>query len=117
MIAHIVLFRPRPDLPSQDVQRLVSAFEEALAGIPMIRRAHVGRRVRIGRAYEQLMTADYPYAAVLEFDDVAGLRAYLEHPAHGNVGAAVFEAAGDILVYDYEMGSGARGLTAVAGRT
>jgi hypothetical protein len=117
MIAHIVLFQPRPDLPAEDVQRLVSAFEEALANIPMIRRASVGRRVRMGRHYEQLMAVDYPYAAVLEFDDVAGLRGYLEHPAHGDVGAAVFQAAGNILVYDYEMGLGASGLIEVAGRT
>ena len=39
-------------------------------------------RVLHGRAYESLMHVDYQYAAVLEFDDSAGLRAYLEHPAH-----------------------------------
>jgi hypothetical protein len=111
VIAHIVLFRPKADLSSRDADRLVAAFEQALLGIPVIRRSHVGRRVSIGRGYEELMRTDYPYAAVLEFDDVAGLREYLEHPAHGEIGAAVFAAAADILVYDFEMGPRLDGLT------
>lgn len=116
MIAHVVLFRPKPDLLPVETDRLIAAFEQALAGIPAIRRANVGRRVSIGRGYEQLMRTDYSYAAVLEFDDVAGLREYLEHPAHSAVGGAVFAAAEDILVYDFEMGSGNDGLSAVAAR-
>ncbi len=110
MIAHLVLFRPRPELPPQEADRLLAAFEQALLGIPAIRRSLVGRRVSIGRGYEQLMRADYPYAAVLEFDDVAGLREYLEHPAHSEIGAAIFAAAADILVYDFDMGLGLEGL-------
>lgn len=117
MIAHVVLFRPKPDLSAADASRLLAAFEQALVGIPMIRRASVGRRVSIGRGYEQLMRADYPYGAVLEFDDIAGLREYLEHPAHSDVGNAIFAAAEDILVYDFEMGSGTDAISAVAART
>ncbi len=113
MIAHVVLFRPKPDLSRADADRLLAAFERALVGVPMIRRASVGRRVSIGRGYEQLMRADYPYCAVLEFEDVTGLREYLEHPAHSAVGNAVFASAEDILVYDFEMGAGAAGLVSL----
>jgi len=116
VIAHVVLFRPRPDLAPQDTESLLGAFERALTDIPAIRRSHVGRRVTIGRGYEQLMRSDYPYAAILEFDDIAGLREYLEHPAHSEIGAAVFAAAADILIYDFEMGAGLNGLTAIAGQ-
>ncbi len=112
MIAHVVLFRPRADLSTLEAAQLIDAFEQALLGIPMIRRSSVGRRITIGRDYEQLMRTDFPYAAILEFDDVAGLREYLAHPAHSQIGAAVFAAAADILVYDFEMGVGTAGLTA-----
>ena len=106
MIVHIVLFRPRPDLPPDEAGDLLKAFELALAGIPVIRRALVGRRVVIGRGYEDKMRTDFPYAAVLEFDDVNGLRQYLDHPAHNDVGGAIFAAAEDILVYDFAMEAG-----------
>ena len=103
MIAHVVLFRPRPDLSAEERSALVDAFALALREIPSIRRSRVGRRVTHGRAYEQLMRENYEYAAVLEFDDFAGLKAYLGHPAHEQLGErffATFEAA---LMYDYEL--------------
>lgn len=97
-----MLFRPRPDLSPLEAADLLTAFQDAVAGIPSIRRAQVGRRLQIGRAYEQMMRVDYPYVAVLEFDNEAGLRDYLDHPAHQDIGGAVFAAAADILVYDFE---------------
>ena len=106
MIAHIVLFRLRPDLPPADREALVAAFETALRSIPTIRRARVGARVRIGRAYEAMMRADYPYAAVLEFDDRAGLSDYLEHPSHERLAAQFFNAFEDALMYDFELSDG-----------
>jgi hypothetical protein len=107
MVAHIVLFKVRPSLDAAARQRLASAFEDALRGIPSIRRARVGQRVTHGRAYEQLMTVDYEYAAILEFDDVAGLEEYLAHPAHDVLGARFFESFDVALMYDYELHEGA----------
>jgi hypothetical protein len=63
----------------------------------------VGRRVTIGRPYETLMRTDYSHAALLEFDDVAGLRAYLEHPAHQELAHRFFESFEEALLYDYEV--------------
>jgi hypothetical protein len=103
MIAHVVLFRPRADLGGAGRDALGRAFERALREIPSIRRARVGRRVTHGRPYEALMRADYQYAAVLEFDDIAGLHAYLEHPAHEQLAAQFFSAFEDALMYDFEM--------------
>jgi hypothetical protein len=114
MIAHVVLLRPRANLSKTDTAAVIEGFARALAGIPSIRRVQIGRRVLTGRGYEQLMHSDFPFAAVLEFDDVTGLHAYLEHPAHGAVGATVFAVAEEILVYDYEMGVGVEGLTALS---
>jgi hypothetical protein len=104
MVAHVVLFKPRPGLDDGARQRLVAAFQESLREIPSIRRAHVGRRVMHGRPYEQLMTVDYQYAAILEFDDADGLKAYLAHPVHDALGARFFEAFEVALMYDYQMG-------------
>lgn len=114
MIAHVVLFRPRADLPAEARQELVAAFEAALAGIPSIRRARVGRRLILGRAYEALMRTDYPYVAILEFADQAALVAYLEHPAHAELAARFFSAFEEALMYDFELAEDYSG-TAIGG--
>jgi hypothetical protein len=114
MIAHVVLFKPRADLSTEVRQRLADFFEAALRQIPSIRRARVGRRITHGRGYEALMTVDYQFAAVLEFDDVTGLKAYLEHPAHEQLGSQFFEVFEQALMYDFDL---AEGTTALAGIT
>jgi hypothetical protein len=53
--------------------------------------------------YEQAMRQDFDYAAIIEFDDEEGLRAYLKHPAHVAIGAHFSSAAAAALAYDYEM--------------
>jgi hypothetical protein len=113
MVAHVVLFTPKPGLDPAGRQRLASVFERALREIPSIRRAHVGRRVRHGRLYEQLMTVDYEYAAILEFDTVDDLTAYLAHSAHDALATRFFEAFEVALMYDYEMQEGAAGVAAL----
>ena len=108
MIAHIVLFRPRPDLSNVDRQGLIDGLEAAFRAIPSVRRTHIGPRVTHGRpGYEQKMRVDFPYAAVLEFDDMEGLAAFLEHPAHKQLAPRFFGALEEGLIYDYEMKSGA----------
>ena len=110
MIAHVVLFSPRSDLSPAARHALAGAFEAALREIPSIRRARVGRRVLHGRAYEALMPIDYQYAAVIEFDDAAGLAAYLEHPAHVQLASQFFSAFEHALMYDFDLKEGAAGL-------
>jgi len=113
VIAHIVLFRPRADLVPEARQQLAAAFEAALGGIPSIRRARVGRRFVHGRPYESLMRTDYTYAAILEFEDRAGLAAYLEHPSHAQLAAQFFHAFEEALMYDFELTDGTAGLAAL----
>jgi hypothetical protein len=112
MIVHIVLFKPRADLSADARQRLSDSFTAALREIPSIRRARVGRRITHGRSYETLMSVDYQFAALLEFDDEAGLKAYLEHPAHQQLGTQFFDAFEQALIYDFNL---AEGPTALAG--
>lgn len=115
MIAHVVLFRPKPHLSRDARQRLVDGFTRATRQIPQIRRARIGRRVTHGRPYEHLMRADYSYAAILEFDDLDALTAYLAHEAHEVLGAAFFECFEEALIYDYEVGEPDERLPALLG--
>ena len=103
MITHVVLFRPRSGVPPEERAGLVDVLRTAIRSIPSIRRARVGRRVTHGRPYEQAMSVDYEYAALIEFDDLAGLKAYLEHPAHDALAARFFSSAGETLIYDFEL--------------
>ena len=110
MIAHVVLFRLRPDVSMADRRALIDTWATALREIKSIRRAHVGRRIRIGRAYEEMIRTDFPYAAILEFDDIESLRAYLDHPAHEDIATRFFAALADTLIYDFEVEESAEGL-------
>ena len=103
MIAHVVLFRQRADLAPADHAAFTRALEAARQAIPTIRRFLVGRRVVHGAVYEQVMTADFPFAAVIEFENLAGLQTYLAHPAHEEVGRLFWALCAATLVYDYEM--------------
>ena len=113
MIAHIVLFRPRPGLDANTRRGLVQAFSDALSEIGSIKQARIGRRTMHGRPYEQLMRENYTHAAILEFDDLAGLRAYLEHPSHEALAARFFACFEQALMYDFELHEGAAGLDAL----
>lgn len=117
MIAHFVLFRPRGDLSPAARHVLAEAFETALREIPSIRRARVGMRLLHGRVYEALMQVDYQYAAILEFDDAAGLKAYLEHPAHQQLASQFFDVFEHALMYDFDLREGTAGLEALLAGT
>jgi len=103
MLAHVLLFNVRDNVPTAERDALIDAWAKALREIPSIQRAHVGTRMRIGREYEQMMRTDYPYAAIIEFKDEAGLRAYLDHPAHADMANRFFAVLTDALIYDFEM--------------
>ena len=116
MLSHIVLFQPKPDLTAEDRRALVDALKRAFQSIPSIRRVRVGVRVTHGAAYEQMAAHDLTIGAVLEFDDLAGLQAYLAHPAHQDLGARFNSSAAVSSVYDYEM-STVEGVDDLLGRS
>jgi len=98
-----VLFRPKSGLPEERRLAMMDALTAAAKEIPAVRRFHIGTRIKHGPQYEQLMREDYPYAAVIEVDDLAGLQAYLMHPKHEALGGLFYEMLEAGLVYDYEM--------------
>lgn len=98
---HVVLFTPRPDITDAERRAIGETLEHALTGIPSVRRFSVGRRVRTGAAYDQL-PGDFDYCAVIEFEDLEGLQAYLQHPAHGELGRLFYTTSREAFAADYE---------------
>ena len=87
MIAHIVLLQPRPDLTEDERRAALDTLASAATKIPEIRRFRLGRRVTHGLpGYEQMMTANYEFALIVEVDDVPALTRYLTAPAHRALG-------------------------------
>lgn len=104
MIVHVVLFEPRDDLDEAERLKIVEDLQAAARSVATLRRCRLGRRVRHGLpGYESGMHVDYQYAAIMEFDDRAGLEAYLNHPAHAAAGEHFTRSAAHALAYDYEM--------------
>jgi hypothetical protein len=104
VIVHVILYKPKTDMPDGTRQEILEGLATAATAIPAIRRLRVGRRVTHGRpGYEQAMRTDFEYAVIVEFDDVDGLLAYLSHPAHGAIGGHFTASAEDALAYDYEL--------------
>lgn len=102
MISHIVLFRPKASLSDADRRALIASLQHAVSGIPAIHRATIGRRLLLNRpGYETQMAEHYEYSAILEFASEAELRAYLDHPAHDELGRRLFESAEAVLAYDF----------------
>ena len=110
MVTHVVLLRPRAGLSADARAGLADALRAAIETIPSIRRARIGRRVTFGRGYEQSMQTNYEFVALLDFDDLDGLRAYLDHPAHEALATRFFQVLDDALMYDYEVEEGLKGL-------
>lgn len=106
MITHVVLLRPRAGLSAGERAGLTDALRAAIETIPSIRRARVGRRVTFGRGYEQLMRTDYEFVALFDFDDLAGLTSYLDHPAHEALVTRFFQVLDEALMYDFEVEEG-----------
>jgi hypothetical protein len=102
VLLHVVLFRPKQDIDEADRIAMFAALKAAATEIPAVRRFQVGARVSHGAAYEKSMLHDFPFAAVIEFDDLAALQAYLRHPTHDRLAVLFYALQEAALAYDYE---------------
>ena len=105
MVVHVVLFRPKPDVGEPDRTALLDAIATAAKQIPSVRRFVIGARFTHGAAYEHLEMPDFPYMAMVEFDDPQGLEAYLDHPLHKRLGELFYQLQDAALAYDYAVNS------------
>lgn len=102
MLVHLVLFRPKAALAAAHRETLVAAIERAHREIGGVRRFRVGRRTMQSAGYAA-MAPDYPFLALIEFDDESSLRDYLQHPAHAELAKLFWETSDAPLAYDYEV--------------
>src|SRR5437773_12439842 len=105
MVSHVVLMKPRADLSAAERRAFVAAFERAIREIPSIHGVRIGRRVKHGAGYEAAAPDAADYLATIDFDDLAGLQAYLGHSAHEELGARFGQSLTSALVYDFEIGA------------
>lgn len=108
MITHVVVMKPRADLTARDREALIEAFEHAARQISLVRAVRIGRRVTHGAQYEQTSPDTADFLIQIDFEDLAGLQAYLRHPAHEAVGALFNRLLDSGWVYDFETGDLAR---------
>jgi hypothetical protein len=104
MVSHVVLMKPRPDLGRTDREALVAAFERVIREIPIVRDVRFGRRLVHGAGYERSATDGADFLIMIDFDDLADLQTYLQHPAHAELGARFNQSITSASVYDYEVG-------------
>jgi hypothetical protein len=102
MVTHVVLMKPRADLSEGDRRAFIDAFKTAVRDIPAIRDVRIGRRVIHGAEYERTSPDAADFQAELDFDDLAGLKAYLQHPAHEALGVRFGQCLTRAIVYDFE---------------
>lgn len=91
MTTHVALFRWRPGTPPERVGAFGAALDAMVPDVPTIRDYRHGPDLG-------LADGTWDYAVVATFDDVEGLRAYLDHPVHvavvdGHVRPILAEAA------------------------
>ena len=103
MVWHVVLMKPRVDLPPGDRQALLDAFNRAVREIPTVRDVRIGRRITHGAAYEATAPDSADFLVSIGFDDLAGLQAYLRHPAHEELAVRFYQSLSSSLIYDFEM--------------
>jgi uncharacterized SAM-binding protein YcdF (DUF218 family) len=104
MIAHVVLLQPRSDLSASDRRSFAAALTRAVREIPTVRGVRIGRRVGHGAGYERGGPVAADIIAILEFEDVDALQAYLRHPAHEALADWFKRGVSSALVYDFETG-------------
>jgi hypothetical protein len=104
MIAHVILFKPKPELTSPERAGILRTLTSAARDIPGVRRFRVGRRIRHGLpGYEQGMREDFEFVVIIEVESVDALKTYLMHPSHAAFGSHFTRSAAAALAYDYEL--------------
>jgi hypothetical protein len=104
VIAHVILFKPRPDLSVTDRLALATTFEQAAKAIPSVRRVTVGKRIAHGTAYETSSPDVADFIIILEFENLDGLQMYLRDPAHEELAFHYRHSLVANVAYDFEIG-------------
>ena len=103
MILHIVLYQPKATASLEELQALSQAIEEAARDIQTISQVRVGRAKDLGFGYKTWpYNQTSGYAAVFEFSDIHGLRAYLMHDRHKDLAEMFWKTCDNPTILDVE---------------
>ena len=103
MIAHIVLFTPKPEVTTDAVRSFAQAVLDVCGSVPSIQRAMIGKAISVDPGYTRAMGhSTYKYAAVLEFAHSAALIDYLKHPDHAKLGRLFWDVCESTSVVEVE---------------
>ena len=104
MIAHMVFFQPKQGTSVAERRSFVDALRSVAREIAVIRRVRVGNTLSIGQMpIDILGQKTFDYAAILEFDDQAGLKEYLDHPVHDKLRGLFWTLCDATLIADVDM--------------
>lgn len=94
MIKHIVMVNFKPELSSEQATEAIKKMLEALSQIPGVKNLTAGQGIGV------IKPPPYATVMLIDFDDEAQLKAYLEHPTHKAVVAQLDTISSDRLVVD-----------------
>ena len=96
MVDHLVFFAVREGASQEEVEDLVSSMRALKGDVPSTIDLSVGEDFS-GRS------GGYTHALFARFEDEAGLREYMEHPAHLAVVEKLEATTSGRIVADYEF--------------
>jgi hypothetical protein len=103
VIAHIVLFTPKPSLTIAERRAFAKSVIDTTRLIQTVKRARIGRRIEVDPGYSRsLGDTTYEFAAVLEFDDRSALLSYLADPRHHELGKLFWRCCERTVVSEVE---------------
>lgn len=96
MIVHVVLMKFKPDNKAANMSEACARLRGMLGRVPTLRELEVGPHAEASSA------RSLDVALVTRFDDLAGLRAYAEHPVHVGVKDFLGQVLESSYVVDFE---------------
>ena len=79
VLRHVVMYKFKPEMTAAQVQEVVDAFKGLPGKIPTIVEFEAGTNVS-----EEGKSEGFTHLFVVTFRDKAGLKVYLDHPAHAD---------------------------------
>ena len=96
VLRHVVMYKFKPELTAAQVQEVVDAFKGLPGKIPTIVEFEAGTNVS-----EEGKSEGFTHLFVVTFRDKAGLKGYLDHPAHADYVKVVKDRREKVIVFDY----------------
>ena len=104
MIAHIVLFNPKPDATDALLLSCAQLLDQLSREVPGLLRANVGQSFPLDAGYpREFGEKTYRNVCIVEFDDKTSLLSYLNHPIHRELGRLFWDLCESAVIVESEM--------------